>query len=102
MQSAGREDVKFEVLRAIDAACPPPTVIASSTSGILPSVLQTACAHPERMLVGHPFNPVHILPLLEVVGGRNTAPETIARALDFYTALGKKPMHCRTEAPGFS
>lgn len=96
-----REDVKFEVLRAIDAACPPPTVIASSTSGILPSVLQTACAHPERMLVGHPFNPVHILPLLEVVGGRNTAPETIARALAFYTALGKKPLHCRTEAPGF-
>ena len=50
------------------------------------------------MLVGHPFNPVHILPLLEVVGGRNTAPETIARALAFYTALGKKPLHCRTEA----
>lgn len=53
------------------------------------------------MIVGHPFNPVHILPLVEVVGGIKTSPEVIRRAMEFYAALGKKPLHCRKEAPGF-
>jgi len=96
-----REDLKLEVLRRVDAACPRDAVIASSTSGILPSLLQTACGHPERVLVGHPFNPVHILPLVEVVGGEHTSTEVIVHAMAFYAALGKKPLRCRVEAPGF-
>lgn len=95
------EDLKLEVLRRIDAACPAPAVIASSTSGILPTLLQSVCAHPERLLVGHPFNPVHLLPLVEVVGGERTAPQVLDAAMAFYEALGKKPLLCRVEAPGF-
>src|SRR5215472_19342699 len=57
------------------------SIIASSSSGITPSVMQTNCKHPERVLVGHPFNPPHIIPLVEVVGGAKTAPEPIQRAI---------------------
>jgi carnitine 3-dehydrogenase len=92
---------KAALIRRVAAATPGATVIASSTSGILPSMLQAGCAHPERVLVGHPFNPAHIVPLVEVVAGRETAPETVQRAMDFYAGLGKKPLHCRVEAPGF-
>ena len=95
------EALKLEVLRRIDAACPPQAVIASSTSGILPTLLQSVCAHPERVLVGHPFNPVHLLPLVEVVGGEQTSAQVIESAMTFYESLGKKPLHCRVEAPGF-
>jgi carnitine 3-dehydrogenase len=95
------EELKLEVLVRIDAAGPASAVIASSTSGILPTVLQSACARPERVIVGHPFNPAHIMPLVEVVAGEKTSPETVARAMRFYAAIGKKPLHCRVEAPGF-
>ena len=95
------DELKLEVLRQVDGACPPQAIIASSTSGILPTLLQSVCTHPERVLVGHPFNPVHILPLIEVVGGERTSPEVVERAIAFYTALGKKPLRCRVEAPGF-
>jgi len=95
------EELKLEVMGRIDAAAPAAAVIASSTSGILPTVLQSACVRPERVIVGHPFNPAHIVPLVEVVAGQNTSPETVARALRFYAAIGKKPLHCRVEAPGF-
>jgi carnitine 3-dehydrogenase len=95
------EALKLDVIGRIDAAAPAAAVIASSTSGILPSVLQSGCVRPERVLVGHPFNPAHIMPLVEVVAGASTSPETVARAMRFYTAIGKRPLHCRVEAPGF-
>lgn len=94
-------DLKLAVLADIDAACPAHAVIASSTSGIVPSLLQSVCAHPERVLVGHPFNPAHIIPLVEVVPGGRTAPEVVDWALAFYTRLGKKPLRIRKEADGF-
>jgi 3-hydroxyacyl-CoA dehydrogenase len=62
--------------------------------------MQSKCKHPERVLVGHPFNPPHIIPLVEVVGGTQTAPETIQAAMAFYASIGKKPVHLRKELPG--
>ena len=95
------EELKVDVVRRIDAACPASAVIASSTSAILPTVLQSRCACPQRVLVGHPFNPAHLVPLVEVVAGRETSPATVDRAMRFYAAIGKRPLHCRVEAPGF-
>jgi 3-hydroxyacyl-CoA dehydrogenase len=95
------EGLKAAVLAAVDAACPAATVIASSTSGILPTLLQARCSRPERVLAGHPSNPAHILPLVEVVAGERTSPEAVAQAMAFYRALGKRPLHVRREAPGF-
>ena len=62
--------------------------------------MQTNCKHPERVLVGHPFNPPHIIPLVEVVGGTKTSPEAIQQALAFYASIGKKPIHLKKELPG--
>ena len=95
------EELKVRVIARTDAAAPAPAVIASSTSGILPTVLQSRCIRPERVIVGHPFNPAHIVPLVEVVAGQATSGDTVARAMRFYAALGKRPLHCRVEAPGF-
>ena len=64
------------------------------------SRLQTGCRHPERCVIGHPFNPPHLVPLVEVVGGEKTGREAIERALAFYTAIGKQPIHIRREVPG--
>ena len=103
VQESVDDDValKTEVIRRIDAVSAPHVPIASSTSGLMPSVLQSRCAHPERVLVGHPFNPVHILPLVEVVAGAQTTEAVVERAVAFYTSLGKKPLRVRKEAPGF-
>jgi 3-hydroxyacyl-CoA dehydrogenase len=98
---ADDERLKLAVLARVDAACPPWAVIASSTSGIVPTLLQSACRHPERLLVGHPFNPAHIVPLVEVVAGEATAPEVVDWAVAFYQRLGKKPLRVRKEAEGF-
>ena len=62
--------------------------------------MQIDCRHPERCVVGHPFNPPHLVPLVEVAGGEKTGPEAIERALAFYTAIGKQPIHIRREVPG--
>ena len=67
-----RLDLKRRVLAEIDAACPPEALIGSSTSGLLPSELQAGLAHPERLFVAHPYNPVYLLPLVEIVGGKAT------------------------------
>ncbi len=80
-----REDLKIEILARIDAATRPDVVIGSSTSGLLPTRLQSAMAHPERLVVGHPFNPVYLLPLVEICGGEKTSDDTKARAAGFYT-----------------
>ena len=96
-----REDVKHAVFAALDAAARPDVVLASSSSGMLPSAIAEACSlHPERMLVGHPFNPPHLLPLVEVVPGEKTGEAAVDQAMAFYTALGKKPIRLRHELPG--
>src|SRR3979409_2231512 len=96
-----RVDIKRDLIARIDAAAPAPTLIATSSSGILISEIQNAAArHPERVLVGHPFNPPHLIPLVEVVGGHATSAIAIEQALAFYTGLGKKPIHIRREIKG--
>ena len=95
-----REELKRALLVRLDAVLDPEIVIASSSSGLLMSRVQIDCRHPERCVVGHPFNPPHLVPLVEVVGGEKTGPEAIKRALAFYTAIGKQPIHIRREVPG--
>lgn len=96
-----QEALKLAVVAEIDRASPVSAIIASSTSGILPTLLQSRCEHPERVLVGHPFNPVHIMPLVEVVAGKSTSPAVVERSLAFYAAIGKNPLSVRRETPGF-
>jgi 3-hydroxyacyl-CoA dehydrogenase len=95
-----RPDFKVKLFADMDAATPADSLIASSSSGITPSVMQSECKHPERVLVGHPFNPPHIIPLVEVVGGAKTSPEAIAQAMKFYASIGKKPILLQKEVPG--
>jgi 3-hydroxyacyl-CoA dehydrogenase len=95
-----RPDFKIKLFADIDAATLPDSIIASSSSGITMSVMQSACKHPERCVVGHPFNPPHMIPLVEVVGGAKTSPETVRRAMEFYASIGKKPIHLRKEVVG--
>ena len=96
-----REELKQSVLAAIDRATRPEVVIASSTSGLLPTRLQSAMAHPERFVVGHPFNPVYLLPLVEVCGGEKTSEATKQAATALYSAVGMRPLHVRKEIDGF-
>ncbi len=95
------EDLKRELLARIDAAARPGAIIASSSSGLLPSRIQADCQHPERVVIGHPFNPVYLLPLVEVLGGEATAPESLDRAEAFYRKLGMRPLRVRHEVPGY-
>ncbi|MEU9125281.1 3-hydroxyacyl-CoA dehydrogenase NAD-binding domain-containing protein [Streptomyces sp. NPDC048506] len=95
-----RPELKVGLFADIDDASPPDAIIASSSSGITMSVIQTECRRPERTVIGHPFNPPHIVPLVEVVGGKKTAPETIQDVMSFYAAIGKKPIHLKKELPG--
>ena len=95
-----RQDFKIKLFADMDAATPEDTIIASSSSGLTMSVMQSACKHPERCVTGHPFNPPHIVPLVEVVAGAKTSPETVERAIAFYTSIGKKPIHVRKEVVG--
>jgi len=95
-----RIDVKRDLLARISAVVPPTSLIATSSSGILISDIQDAAVHPERVLLGHPFNPAHLMPLVEVVGGRLTSQTAIKKALAFYGLIGKKPIHIRREVKG--
>src|SRR3954468_1678118 len=95
-----RPDFKMKLFADMDDVTPVDSIIASSSSGITPSVMQTKCEHPERVLVGHPFNPPHIIPLVEVVGGTKTSTAAIQQALAFYASIGKKPIHLKKELPG--
>jgi 3-hydroxyacyl-CoA dehydrogenase len=95
-----RQDFKIKLFAEMDAATPEDSIIASSSSGLTMSVMQSACKHPERCVTGHPFNPPHIVPLVEVVAGAKTSPETVERALSFYASIGKKPIHVRKEVVG--
>ncbi len=93
--------IKQTLHAEIDAACPPGVIVASSSSGLLPSEIQSVCAHPERVLIGHPFNPVYLLPLVEVVGGKHTQPDALDAASDFYQQLGMRPLRVRNEIEGY-
>src|SRR5882724_7921300 len=95
-----RPDFKIKLFADIDAATPVDSLIASSSSGITMSLTQSACKHAERCVIGHPFNPPHMVPLVEVVGGEKTSPEAVRRAIEFYASIGKKPIHLRKEVVG--
>lgn len=96
-----RPEVKRELLGQVDAAAPALTIIASSSSGFTPTELQAALAHhPARFLIGHPFSPPHLIPLVEVVGGERTDEPVVERAMDFYRSVGKRPVRLRRELPG--
>jgi 3-hydroxyacyl-CoA dehydrogenase len=95
-----RPELKQKLFAEIDAATPKDSIIASSSSGLTMSVIQANCANPERCVIGHPFNPPHIIPLVEVVGGEKTSPEAIERAMAFYGEVGKKPIRLNKELPG--
>lgn len=96
-----RLELKQQVLADIEAEAPTDALIASSTSGFKPTVLQQAMAHPSRLVVGHPFNPVYLLPLVEVVGGEATTVGMVDRAMDTYRAVGMRPLHVRVEIDAF-
>jgi carnitine 3-dehydrogenase len=96
-----RIDLKRKLHAAIDEAARPDVIIASSSSGLLPSEIQEDCKHPERVLIGHPFNPVYLLPLVEVLGGRQTKATAIDKAIAFYASIGMKPLKVRTEIEGY-
>ena len=93
--------LKIALHQQISATARPEVLIASSTSGLLPSEFYAQAKHPERCVVGHPFNPVYLLPLVEVVGGNKTSADAIQAAMAFYRSLGMKPLHVRKEIPGF-
>jgi 3-hydroxyacyl-CoA dehydrogenase len=95
-----RPEFKTKLFADMDEATPLDSIIASSSSGITPSVMQSKCRHPERVLVGHPFNPPHIIPLVEVVGGTKTSSQAVQRAMAFYASIGKKPILLNKELPG--
>ena len=95
------EELKVELLARSDAAAPEPVLIASSSSGLLPTRLQARCRWPGRIVIGHPFNPVYLLPLVEVLGGEHTHETSIDRALTFYRWLGKHPLRVRREIEGY-
>jgi carnitine 3-dehydrogenase len=96
-----REELKRDLLAAAGTVTPADVVIASSTSGLLPSRLQAGVPHPERVVVGHPFHPVYLLPLVEVCGGSETAPAAIEQAEGIYRAVGMSPLRVRKEIDGF-
>ncbi|WP_164667794.1 3-hydroxyacyl-CoA dehydrogenase NAD-binding domain-containing protein [Virgibacillus doumboii] len=95
-----REDLKKSVLGSIDRYAEPDAIIGSSTSGIKPSILQEDLLHPERFMVAHPFNPVHILPLVELVGGQSTEQTVIKQAAAFYESIQMKPLVVQQEIEG--
>src|ERR1700754_1993295 len=96
-----RIDFKKKLYRELDEMLPAEVIVASSSSGLTMSEIQSDCRlHPERCVIGHPFNPPHLVPLVEIVGGAKTSEATIQRASDFYTGLGKQAVRLRKEVPG--
>ncbi len=102
VQESGPEriEVKQALFEQISRALPPGSIIASSSSTLLPTAMQARCVHPERVLLGHPFNPPHLIPLVEVCGGARTSEAAIQQAMAFYTAIGKHPIRLKKEMPG--
>lgn len=95
-----REDFKISLFAKMDAVLPEHVIISSSSSGLLVSRMQSQCRYPQRCVLGHPFNPPHVIPLVEVVGGEQTSEDTIERTLQFYRAIGKHPIRLNKEIAG--
>src|SRR5215467_2063422 len=96
-----RIDFKRKLYGQLDELLPPEVIIASSSSGLTMSEIQSGCrSHPERCVIGHPFNPPHLVPLVEIVGGAKTPEDTIERAAKFYREMGKRTVRLRKEVPG--
>jgi len=95
-----RPDFKVKLFAEMDEIAPPDSLIASSSSGLTMDVMQSACKRPERCVIGHPFNPPHVIPLVEVVGGAKTSPAVIEQAMTFYASIGKKPIRLNKALPG--
>ena len=96
-----RIDFKKKLYRQLDELLPGGVIIASSSSGLTMSEIQSdSRLHPERCVIAHPFNPPHLVPLVEIVGGAKTSEATIQRASEFYTSLGKQTVRLRKEVPG--
>jgi 3-hydroxyacyl-CoA dehydrogenase len=103
VQENGPEKIDFKktLYKQLDELLPPDVIIASSSSGLTMSEIQSGCAnHPERCVIAHPFNPPHLIPLVEIVGGVETSEDTIRRAVKFYTAMGKRTITLLKEVPG--
>ena len=103
VQENGPERIEFKkkLYGQLDELLPAEVIIASSSSGLTMSEIQLGCrSHPERCVIGHPFNPPHLVPLVEIVGGAKTSEETIQRVAEFYTALGKRTVRLHKEVPG--
>src|SRR6516225_389433 len=95
-----RPDFKIKLYADMDAVTPVDSLIASSSSSLTMSVIQSQARHPERCVIGHPFNPPHVIPLVEVVGGAKTSPAAIEQAMAFYKSIGKKPIRLHKEVAG--
>jgi 3-hydroxyacyl-CoA dehydrogenase len=103
IQENGPEKIEFKktLYRQLDELLHPSVIIASSSSGLTMSEIQSACEmHPERCVIGHPFNPPHLVPLVEIVGGAKTSENTIQRAAEFYTSIGQRTVRLNKEMPG--
>src|ERR1700681_1314260 len=103
VQENGPEKIEFKktLYRQLDELLHPSVIIASSSSGLTMSAIQSACElHPERCVIGHPFNPPHLVPLVEIVGGAKTSKNTIERADEFYTSIGQRTVRVNKEMPG--
>jgi 3-hydroxyacyl-CoA dehydrogenase len=103
VQENGPERIEFKkkLYGQLDELLPPDVIIASSSSGLTMSEIQSGCgSHPERCVIGHPFNPPHLMPLVEIVGGAKTSEDTIERVSEFYTAMGKRTVRLHKEVPG--
>jgi 3-hydroxyacyl-CoA dehydrogenase len=103
VQENGPEKIEFKktLYRQLDELLHPSVIIASSSSGLTMSEIQSACElHPERCVIGHPFNPPHLVPLVEIVGGAKTSEATIQRAAEFYTSIGQRTVRLKKEMPG--
>jgi 3-hydroxyacyl-CoA dehydrogenase len=102
IQESGPErlEVKHALIANIESAAKEDVIIASSSSGLSVSEMQAGARHPERIVLGHPFNPSHIIPLVEVGGGRLTSPDNVAKTMAFYAATGKKPIRIDKEVKG--
>ena len=98
-----RADLKQALVAEIDVHAPARAVIASSSSGLRPTTIQATCAHhPERVLIGHPFHPAHLIPLVEVVGGEQTSTQAVADAIAFYAASASDRSACARSSPATS
>ena len=94
-------ETKRQLFKQLDLACPQRTILASNTSTLNPSLLASATRRPDRVAVTHYFNPAYLMPLVEIVRGKQTSAETVDTLYDLMTAIGKKPIICQKEAPGF-